>query len=213
MLAPPGLLRSDRSAGSLEVFVTRSLGLCLVLAACSQHPDRVDPFDYPSGADETGLIPVPNDCKTRTDAFEAEATGYVEDKLKGIGTYEYRSVPDERTSIVLRSCGAQGPLPRLLAFNFFGATRVDKGKYDVGPDALTNGGFEFGYTDARNGNPTYCSDLPEGTITITKSTFSTIEGSFNVRARCFDQSVLDDVIRPPYTSFSGTFSASNEGNE
>lgn len=213
MLGPPDPVVSIRPVGSNEVFVTRSLGLCILLAACSQRPDRVDPFDYPSGADETGLIPVPNDCKTKAEPFEAVATGYVEDKLKGIGTYEYRSVPDQRTSIVLRACGGQGPLPRLLDFNFFGATRVDKGKYDVGPDALTNGGWEFGYTDARSGNPTYCSDLPEGTITITKSTFSTIEGSFNVRARCFDQAVLDDVVRPPYTAFSGTFSASNEGNE
>lgn len=193
--------------------MTRSLGLCLALAACSQRPERVDPFDYPSGVDDTDLLPSTNTCESPSDIFKATADGYVTGPLKGIGTYEYRSVPDERTSIVLRVCGAQGPLPRLLAFNFFGATRVDKGKYDVSPTALEEGGFEFGYTDARGANPTYCSDLPEGTVTITKSTFGVIEGSFDVRARCFDQAVLDDVVRPPYSSFTGTFSASNSGNE
>lgn len=186
-------------------------GLTVVMA-CSEQPERVDPFDFPSAVDETDGVEEPNDCDTLTQPFVVSLTGYIEQEVDGFGAYEYRAVPDGRTSIVLRACGNNGPIARVFTFNYFGGDRVTPGRYKVQANAAETGGFEFGYSDGR-GEPKNCSDLPDGTITIDSVTFGEITGSFDVRSRCFDELILDLNRRPPYTRYVGSFAARNVGNE
>lgn len=184
----------------------------LCLQACQARPDRPDPLDFPSALDDTAALPVANDCTTLAFPFEVNATGYVANAYDGVASYEYKSIPDERTSVVMRACGRQ-PLPVIMTLNYYGSGRVRKGTYDVSRLAKEDGEFEFAFVNEDLSLATNCSDDPQGSVTITKSNFSVLEGRFDITARCFDGTILNEGRRPQNTRFVGSFSATNTGQE
>lgn len=191
-----------------------AIALGLVLAACTGRPDRDPLTDYQSVADGPVVAPIPNDCDTRAFAFNVIAEGYYEGRLKGFATYEYKSVPDQRTSITLNVCN--GDTERVMTLNYYGIQRVQKGEHDVSRLAQENTGFEFSFVDEAGDTgmlPLRCDDSPTGTVFIERSTYARLEGTFDIVSHCIDQEIIDETRRPQETRFQGRFAANNIGTE
>lgn len=187
------------------------VSVILFAAACaSPRPNRVDPLEYPSVTDDTGIVPIPNTCATRTHPFSLTTTGHVESTIEGYAVYEYKAVPDRMTAIYLTACAPE-ETAKYITLAFFGIDRIEPNEYEINRFAFEDGGFLFAYTDATPEGTVTCSQLPRGTVTITESDFSQVSGSFEAWALCDDASLQDR--RPVETAFTGTFTANNVGNE
>jgi hypothetical protein len=184
-------------------------GLVLMIA-CSPRPERVDPFDFPGSSGDTGVVPIPNTCETRTHSFESTASGHFDLSLSGYAVYEYEAVPDRLTAIYLTACEPEVPT-RFISLAFYGIDRVEVGEHAVDRFAEEEGGFLFSYTDTSSAAPAGCNQLPTGTVTVTDSGFGQIAGSFNVTTLCDDETT--EGRRPGETVFTGTFAANNVGVE
>lgn len=194
-----------------------SLFAVVLIVGCDARPDRPDPFDYPGIVAETGLGPIPNNCLTQTHTFSMSVSGYRQAQLEGVGTYVYQSSPDGVTQVLLTACDGDEPAGPVVTLNYFGATRLDAGVWNVRRTARQEGGFTFTYADPGfqpdTGFPTtvQCNWDPTGTVEVTQADFGEVGGSFTLTASCRDEPLLGR--KPKKATFRGTFRANNAGSE
>jgi hypothetical protein len=135
-------------------------------------------------------------------AFEAVIEGAENVTAGGSAEFGEAGAPAERVfSLSLGAQAAQGSVLLSRA----GAHRPEVGTYEVGETAEAAGGFHGLVMTGPPGRPTGVYRVRQGTLTITESRPDRIAGAFDLRARGFLASAIDDESREITTR--GTFSA------
>ena len=184
------------------------VGGMVAATACTSAEDVWVPEP---GIQDTWVPPKENDCVSLLGTFDGEATGVYEGLLSGYAIYQYQSAPIGVTNVQMHYCDPKlGALGRVMNLAFYGADRVPVGTYKVDHQAVDNGGMSFGYSDATDESAGNCNFYPVGTVEISQSTFRSIEGSFEISARCLTEVEQE---RSTDSTFVGAFSATNSGVE